>query len=139
MSKVSRDSLLSSAYLLTAHDVVAIYTKKVAPEIKAHIFCLAPMAIDEEEKKEVEPHNVCVTMIRGAFTSCPVISMALCKSPGAKNVLLMLSRLVVSDIPERMLRLSWLPIPQPDKTGTVISTKCKKDPEMHKITSLMIY
>ena len=77
------------------------------------------MAIDEEEK-EVEPHNVCVTMIRGAFTSCPVISMALCKSPGAKNVLLMLSRLVVSDIPERMLRLSWLPIPQPDKTGTII-------------------
>ena len=61
---MSRDSLLSSAYLLTAHDVVAIYTKKVAPEIKAHIFCLAPMAIDEEEK-EAEPHNVCVTMIRG--------------------------------------------------------------------------
>ena len=137
MSKVSRDSLLSSAYLLTAHDVVAIYTKKVAPEIKAHIFCLAPMAIDDEEK-EVEPHNVCVTMIRGAFTSCPVIRMALCKSPGAKNVLLMLSRLVVSDIPERMLRLSWLPIPQPDKTGNYY-TKCKKDPEMHKITSLMIY
>ena len=63
---MSRDSLLSSAYLLTAHDVVAIYTKKVAPEIKAHIFCLAPMAIDEEEK-EVVPHNVCVTMIRGPF------------------------------------------------------------------------
>ena len=54
LSKVSRDSLLSSAYLLTAHDVVAIYTKKVAPEIKAHIFCLAPMAIEEEEEEEEE-------------------------------------------------------------------------------------
>ena len=69
---MSRDSLLSSAYLLTVHDVVAIYTKKVAPEIKAHIFCLAPMAMDEEEEEEVEPHNVCVTMIRGGlyFLSC---------------------------------------------------------------------
>ena len=64
---MSRDSLLSSAYLRTrAHDVVAIYTKKVDPEIKGHIFCLAPMAIDEEGK-EVVPHNVCVTMIRGPF------------------------------------------------------------------------